>query len=379
VKVDIPNPEAVSPRARVIAFYLPQFHTTPENDEWWGKGFTEWTNVKRARPLYRSHKQPVIPGELGYYDLTSAETRAAQAQLAKAYGVSGFCYWHYWFQGRRLLNRPFDEVLASGEPDFPFCLGWANVAWTAEWAGASNRVLIAQEYSAKDWDEHLAFLFQAFSDARYIRVDGKPLFYIHQPATIPDPARTADLIREGAEKAGVGQVFLVGNNIGDHERAVWGFDAFTRHFPAWNPLASIKAGMPQWVPDGVVERVEAWDKARRKRLNRPRRRSYRKWVVNDRGGILPGSVHQIPLAVSNWDNTPRVGWRGLVLTGATPAAFRRHLDRVLHSIESRPASQRLVFLKSWNEWAEGNYVEPDRTTGRARLEVLRDEVFRLNV
>src|SRR5215468_1528989 len=173
---------------RVIAFYLPQYHPIPENDAWWGKGFTEWTNVAKARPLFPGHHQPIVPADLGFYDLRLPETREAQARLARAYGIEAFCYYHYWFAGRRILERPFNEVLASGQPDFPFCLGWANQTWTGIWHGASNRVLIQQTYGGEtDARLHFEAVLQAMLDPRYLRVDGRPVFFLHQPQELPEP------------------------------------------------------------------------------------------------------------------------------------------------------------------------------------------------
>src|SRR6266446_2869134 len=193
---------------RVIAFYLPQFHPIPENDAWWGKGFTEWTNVTKARPLFRGHYQPHLPADLGFYDLRVAESREAQADLARQYGITGFCYYHYWFAGKRLLHRPFDEVLTSGRPDFPFCLCWANENWTRVWDGGGSEVLMEQTYSEQDDRAHIQALMPAFADTRYFRIDGRPLFLVYRTELLPEPARTADIWRSEVSKAGLGDLYL---------------------------------------------------------------------------------------------------------------------------------------------------------------------------
>jgi lipopolysaccharide biosynthesis protein len=180
---------------RVIAFYLPQYHPIPENDLWWGKGFTEWTNVAKARPVFRGHCQPHLPADLGFYDLRVAESRDAQAALAREYGIQGFCYFHYWFNGKRLLERPFDEVLGSGRPDFPFCLCWANESWSRRWLGEERDVLMEQTYSQEDDLAHADWLGRAFADNRYIRIGGRPLFLVYRPAHLPDAKRTVELWR----------------------------------------------------------------------------------------------------------------------------------------------------------------------------------------
>jgi lipopolysaccharide biosynthesis protein len=184
--------------ARFIAFYLPQFYPTPENDQWWGPGFTEWTNVVQARPLFEGHYQPRLPADLGFYDLRVAEVRQAQAALALKHGVEGFCYWHYWFHGTRVLDRPFSEVLASGEPDFPFCLSWANETWSRRWHGAgaaADEVLVEQRYSEEDDLAHVRWLMHAFADPRYIRIGGRPLFLVYRPFDLPDARRTTEVFR----------------------------------------------------------------------------------------------------------------------------------------------------------------------------------------
>lgn len=200
--------------ARVLAFYLPQFYPTTENDRWWGKGFTEWTNVVQAQPQFEGHYQPRLPANLGFYDLRVPEVRQAQAVLAASHGVEGFCYWHYWFGGTRLLGRPFDEVLASGEPDFPFCLSWANETWERRWhgSGEATEVLQRQDYSEEDDLAHARWLLRAFADPRYITVDGRPVFLVYRPFDLPDPLRTTDILRKEAVDAGLAEPYLVGIN-----------------------------------------------------------------------------------------------------------------------------------------------------------------------
>ena len=202
-------------RPRALAFYLPQFHPIPENDEWWGKGFTEWTNVTRAQPFFPGHYQPHVPGELGYYDLRVPEVREAQAALAEAYGISGFVYYHYWFHGKRLLGRPLDEVLASGSPDFPIALCWANEEWTRNWDARTGQVLMPQEFSDEDDLAHIRWLATVFADDRYIKIDGRPLMLIYRPGQLPDPRRTADIWRTEAQTAGLSRPLpVLGGELG---------------------------------------------------------------------------------------------------------------------------------------------------------------------
>jgi len=339
-------------RARIIAFYLPQFHPIPENDEWWGKGFTEWTNVARAKPLFPGHLQPRTPGELGFYDLRIPETRLQQTLLARQYGIQGFCYWHYWFGGRRLLERPFAEVLHSGEPDFPFCLGWANQTWTGVWHGAPNRVLIEQTYG--DWTEarrHFEAVLPALLDKRYLRVQGCPIFVLHMPHELPEPLVFTNLWREWARAEGITDIFFVGTQDAGWPAQQYGFDGtlianpgrvFNRH--NGRSVARRFLGWPTRIPYSAMLRTGLPD---------------------------PLGESEFPCVVPNWDNTPRTARNGVVVTGSSPHLFARHLDDAIRALESRPFSHRLVFLKSWNEWAEGNFVEPDIHYGRAYLEAIK--------
>jgi len=352
---------------RPIAFYLPQFHPISENDEWWGKGFTEWTNTAKAKPMFRGHYQPHIPADLGFYDLRLPETRIAQAQLADEYGIEAFCYYHYWFAGKRLLEKPFNEVLQSGEPNFPFCICWANHSWRGIWSmGDRNRILIEQTYPGfDDHQAHFDTLLPAFKDRRYIKVDGKPLFVIYHPMRIPGVNEVTDFWRNIAVKSGLNGLHLVG--ITDKSNWIpqqYGFDA-----------SLAKDNLPE-VRDWVSKRtpVKWLVNKYKKRNGRPTIYSYKKvlleWLQD---GII--NIADYPCLVPNWDNTPRAGADGLVLNGSTPELFRIFLKKAIEVLQNKPLERRIIFIKSWNEWAEGNHLEPDLKFGKGYLEVIREEIF----
>ncbi len=333
--------------ARLIAFYLPQFHPIPENDEWWGKGFTEWTNTAKAKPLFKGHYQPHVPADLGFYDLRVPETRAAQAAMAREYGIEAFCYYHYWFAGRRILERPFREVLASGEPDFPFCLCWANQSWTGVWHGAPDRVLIRQDYPGEaDHRAHFETLLPAFRDPRYLAIDGKPVFVIFAPAEIPDRINAFALWRQMAVDAGLPGLHIVGcaySGMLDPRSA--GLDAVVGTL-----LPPLRKQKPGGAPSVYLYREVA------ARLVLPPAQGFERY----------------PCVIPNWDNTPRSGANGLVLHDSTPELFGAHFTEALKVMQDKPREHRLVFIKSWNEWAEGNHLEPDLRFGRRYLEALHD-------
>lgn len=358
---------------RLIAFYLPQFHAIPENDGWWGKGFTEWTNVSKARPLFRGHNQPNVPADLGFYDLRVPEARAAQAEMARQHGIEGFCYWHYWFNGRRLLERPFQEVLESQEPDFPFCLAWANESWTGVWNGEPKKILIEQTYPGEDdYIRHFQALLKAFGDERYITVNGKPLFIVYRPESLPDSHRFTDLWNSLALKAGLRGIYFVG--IQDRPWSeVAGFDGYTYHLPG-----TYLQALPGRIRKQLVRKLEgSWiDRYIPGYSPRPLSVPYELLTRNALSSIRFGPRH-FPSVLPNWDSTPRHGKNGLVVSGGSPQAFRRHLREAVDVVHDRDPDHRLVFLKSWNEWAEGNYLEPDLRFGKAYLEVVREEVSRV--
>jgi len=353
-----------SSSARCVAFYLPQYHPIPENDEWWGAGFTEWTNTAKAKPLFPGHYQPHIPADLGFYDLRLAASRNEQADMAKEYGIEGFCYYHYWFAGRRILNGPFDEVLRSKEPNFPFCLCWANESWTGVWHGAPKRMLIEQTYpGVQDYENHFNYLVNAFRDPRYISVDGKPVFLIYKPENIPECKSVLALWRKMAKDAGLNGVYFVGVSSE--------FD--------WNPD---DLGFDGVVLQRVSPRREIGNLSALKRnlslsfgkmVGWPTIYSYREAARH----FLPKKLiadNRFPCVIPNWDNSPRSGSRGLVLKKSTPALFREHFKNALKLTRHFKENRRFIFIKSWNEWAEGNHLEPDLRFGRKYLEAIGSEL-----
>lgn len=340
---------------KLIAFHLPQFHPIPENDAWWGEGFTEWTNVRRAQPAFEGHYQPRVPGELGYYDLREAQARAAQAALACAHGIHGFCYYHYWFGGKRLLELPFNEILARGEPDFPFCLCWANEPWSRRWDGQAQHILQPQNYSPEDDVNHIRWLLPALKDKRAIRIAGKPVFVVYQGRDLPDPARTVATWRREVAAAGLPGIYLMtvetGWDAGWDATAV-GFDAKILFAPQFTTLFNSGTQIP--VPGKDKLRVFDYQKAWRVLAN-PKPVNYLRYET-----VCP-----------MWDNSARRGDEAVVLHNSTPDAYAEWLRAAITRAQARPAGQRVVFLNAWNEWAEGTYLEPDLKNGGAYLEATR--------
>lgn len=358
---------------RAIAFHLPQFHPIPENDEWWGKGFTEWTNVVKARPLFPGHYQPHLPAELGFYDLRLPEARAAQADLAAEYGVHGFCYFHYWFHGHQLLERPVNEILSSGEPDFPFCLCWANESWSRRWDGSEQEVLIAQRYSPADDLEHIRGLIPYFADPRYIRVDGRPFFAVYRASELPEPERTAEIWRREAERAGLKGLFLV--RVEGHDEAgdpaKLGFDCALEFQPRGSVL---------W--DAMMFRRKWWH---RHKLGTGEAAFRNNWICKYEDlakralGQPAADYPRIPCVCPGWDNTARRKTGAGIFIGSTPELYAQWLAEVVKRQRARMpvngrggiAPESLVFINAWNEWAEANHLEPDQKWGRAYLEATK--------
>lgn len=359
---------------RAIAFHLPQFHPVPENDEWWGKGFTEWTNVAKARPLFEGHYQPHLPAELGFYDLRLPEARAAQAQLALEYGIHGFCYYHYWFNGRRILERPVEEIWTSGEPDFPFCLCWANENWTRQWDGHNSEILLEQRYSFEDDTAHIRSLIPMFQDARYIRVEGKPLFLVYRTSKLPEPQRTAEIWRREAERAGLEGLFLVRVEsfceTGD-PRSI-GFDCSVEFRPRCIPeLLRFRIARRRWWHRRKLGTAEA---------------AFYDHLVYEYKDLMQHALAEaapayarIPCVCPGWDNSPRRKIGANIFMNSTPELYEKWLQEVVarlkpdYEAETRGliSARSLVFINAWNEWAEGNHLEPCQRWGRAYLGATR--------
>lgn len=346
-------------KARVIAFYLPQFHPIPENDKAHGKGFTEWTNVTKSQPVFPGHVQPNLPADFGFYDLRIPEVRAQQAQLAKEHGIEGFCYWHYWLgNGRRLLERPFNEVLSSKEPDFPFCLGWANHSWSGKgWMGGADGEDILQTYPGMDdAKDHFLFLLDAFNDKRYIRVKKRPLLIIYRPQEIPNCKDYLEYWRTLAKENKLEGLYIIGDTPGISNDAL-GLDG------------SLHSGQ-RHLPNDIWDKPTQWDKLHSKNLKKvPYRKVMRHLVKPD--GFNRGDY---PVIIPNWDTTPRLGDEAMIFYDVQPEYFRLHVRQVLDSVRHREYEENIIFIRAWNEWAEGNYLEPDQQFGKLMLEQLSEEI-----
>jgi hypothetical protein len=362
-------------KARVIAMYLPQYHPIPENDETWGKGFTEWTNVAQARPLFKGHHQPRIPADLGFYDLRMPGIKEQQAKLALDAGIEGFMYWHYWFgNGKMLLEKPFQEVLQSGSPDFPFALGWANHSWsTKTWtkdkALQQNKMIAEQLYLGdEDYIKHFEYVLPAFKDKRYITVDGKPLFIIFDPMAFSDVSNFISLWNKLAVDNGLNGVHFVaykyGRNASTSKLMSLGFNAVIA-LNTWN--AEVKV-----MGNKIVKRLKTL-------------LSLKAGVILQKFDLSKLSKHfytdeekednVYPVILPNYDRTARAGRKAIIYYNSTPEVFGDQIDRALDCVKTKPDDKKIVFLKSWNEWGEGNYVEPDQKYGRGYLDEIKKRVI----
>jgi len=354
---------------RPVAIYLPQFHPIPENDVWWEKGFTEWTNVTKAKPLFKSHYQPHLPADLGFYDLRLSEVREQQAMLAKAYGIYGFCYYHYWFNGRRLLERPFNEVLESGKPDFPLMLFWANETWSRRWLGEERDILLKQTYSTEDDYNHAEFLVTVFKDKRYITIDNRPVFIIYRPFDLPNISDTLNILRTVSKQNGFNP-FLVANNshapLNSEQRLLdLGFDSVLNFMPQLGIL-----------PDVFKDRF-LWSKLKRNFLKHGILNG--KFKIYDHKEALklmhriePKNFENIiPTVFVGWDNTPRRNENAIILHGNNILCFKEELKRAKAKVLKSEGPSDLILINAWNEWAEGNHLEPDLNgTGQNFLEAV---------
>lgn len=343
-----------APECRLIAFYLPQFHPTPENDAWWGKGFTEWTNVTKARPLFEGHYQPHLPTDLGFYDLRLREARHEQLALAKEYGIDAFCYHYYWFSGTRLLHRPLDDMLADPATSMPFCLCWANESWTRRWDAAEHDVLIEQKYLPGDDLKFIQSIEPFLRDPRYVKVNGRPLLVVYRPQAIPNPQAWVATWRRYCREAGIGEIHICGAlTHGNKSVTRFGFDSAVEYPPhhAWAPSKNLQIDFDDPFSGNVLDYPEVAESFLTQRF--PDALAFR-------------------TVVPSWDNAARTHSRATIFINGTPGNYEVWLGRAVErTTRERSGEERIVFINAWNEWAEGCHLEPDRKFGRGFLEATR--------
>lgn len=366
-------------RPKIIAFYLPQYHPIPENDEWWGLGFTDWVNVKRGKQRFKGHYQPHIPADFGYYDLRDEQIQISQAELAESYGISGFCYYHYWFNGKMLLEEPFNKVLKSGKPEFPFCLCWANENWTRGWDGLDSEILIGQNYDTYDPVQHIEWLAKAFSDNRYLKINNKPIFLIYNAAGIPNLKNIIEIWRDFAKKKGFFDIFLCSvnsvHNKLEEKMINLGFDAIVDFVPNGRdePILSwtiLKNYYCRFI-NKLIRTFRLENKFNQFYLtyvydyNRIMRKKLRKRIKNYR---------YFPCVMPSWDNSARRNI-AYVKQNLNPDSYKLWLDKSIEKIQHYPEDEQFVFVNAWNEWAEGCHLEPDLRNGKkflkATLEIVK--------
>ena len=353
-------------KLRPIAFYLPQFHPIPENDAAWGKGFTEWTNTVKARPLFPGHYQPHLPADLGFYDLRLPEAREAQAALAQEYGIYGFCYYHYWFTGRQVLERPLNEVLATGRPNFPFCLCWANENWTRRWDGKEREIILEQQYSAEDDIRHIRALIGCFADPRYIKIGGKPLFLVYNLSQLPNPAATIARWRHEILQSGLSGLYICNVESSESEHGLAGrydLDASVEFAPDWTVLP------PKLNP--IVRRPPLF---RRRPVGPPFTNNYiteYKYLAEDMSAKSRPNYKRFPCVTPGWDNSARRNENAIIFHGSSPALYECWLRETGKHLARESADENFIFINAWNEWAEGSHLEPCQRWGRGYLEATR--------
>ena len=374
---------------KLISFYLPQFHTIPENDKWWGEGFTEWTNVRKAQPLFPGHDQPRIPLE-GEYNLMEDSVKIRQAELAKQHGVFGFCYYHYWFKGgRQLLEKPAQQMLANRDVDLPFCFCWANENWSKNWDGGNREVIMEQDYGTRsDWEKHFLYLLPFFRDERYITVDGKPLFVIYKPEQIIDLFQMVGYWKKRAVEEGLPGLCLAFQFPSYYCDMYYRADIFDYRI-GFEPvharnLASMRPGTApkvRFLRKLLGENaVSAYRKCRRGKMGSGGGASQALGVhfydeIWEKILTAPWTEEFLPGGFVDWDNTPR-NRHGVLHLGFTVEKFRDYMTRLC--LRASQENKPMVFLNAWNEWAEGAFLEPDEKYGYQKLEAVRDAIAQSN-
>lgn len=364
---------------KVIAFYLPQYHAIPENDEWWGKGFTEWTNVKKAKPVYRGHVQPKVPLNNNYYNLLDDNTKIWQAKIAKEAGVYGFCYYHYWFNGKMLLEKPAEQMLSNKDIDIPFCFSWANEPWSRSWKGESKNVIMPQEYGEKsDWKRHFEYLLPFFQDSRYIKDHGRPMFIIYKPDIIPSCYEMMNYWNELAVENGFqglyfGFQFPSGfrnrNNEIKFDFAIEFEPLYTRTAEQGFINISTKAGRIEFLKKHPITFFDiAFKKVKNRKFSKPIFFDYIK-TCNKMISREPLFKNSCPGIFTSWDKTPRNGSKATIYKNSTPKLFGKYMKKQIERAKDIYHTEYL-FVTAWNEWGEGAYLEPDCQFGMEYLNEL---------
>ncbi len=369
-----------------IAIYLPQYHPVPENDEWWGKGFTEWTNVVKAEPRFDGHYQPHLPADLGFYDLRLEESRLAQEALAKAYGIFGFCYYHYWFNGKRMLDEPLERKLENLKEDFPFMLCWANENWTRAWDGGEDEILLKQDYSEEDDRNHIRELLRYFKDERYIKINGKPFFSFYKPDLFPNMKRTLEVFREEAKKEGI-ELYLcwferwIGWQGEGHESV--GFDAAVEFQPLSKPMKefkeSVKSSKNKTQESVLLNKLKYYKTRMYQKFSDTKTENKRADQIIDYSSFInfdlkfPKRDYKcFPCVCPMWDNSSRrVNQNATILSNSTPKLFGYWYKQKVENFVPFSKEENFIFINAWNEWAEGNHLEPDQKWGKQYLEALK--------
>jgi lipopolysaccharide biosynthesis protein len=356
-------------KIKPIAIHLPQFHPIPENDEWWGKGFTEWTNVTKAKPRFEGHYQPHLPADLGFYDLRLEEARLAQEEMAKKFGIHGFCYYHYWFNGKKVLYEPLDRKLENPKEDFPFMMCWANENWTRVWDGSNDDILLQQNYSEEDDRSHILHLITYFKDDRYIKVDGKPVFIIYRPNFFPNIEKTIQIWRDEVKKAGFPDIYIGFSQNYEHqfEPTSKGFDFAFEFQPHFHNVPQ-GINYHQKLQKRIIRRVKKNLKLPIENLDKyydygdfAQKQMEKAFVKNVYPGITP-----------MWDNSARKKVEPFVIHNSTPEKYKNWLQHIKEKYPWQDMSGSFLFINAWNEWAEGNHLEPCQKWGTKYLEVTRE-------
>lgn len=369
----------MSNKIKFLAYYLPQYHQIPENDQWWGEGFTEWTNVKKAKPLFNGHQQPIVPGELGYYDLLKTEgIQEKQAKLAQEYGIDGFIYYQYWFgEGKMLLEKPAEKMLANKNVDLPFCFCWANETWSGIWHGAEHKILMEQKYfGEKDYENYFNYLLPFFQDERYIKVDNKPMFHIYKLEAIPNLHLFLETFKKLAIQNGFSGIYFVATGNYDSPEVISNPDI--KGVVAVDLFKKLRYSQKMMIFK-ENSKLYHWERIIRYYLGISAEVDHRKkpLLLNYKKGSKKLTVktphHKfIPCVIPNWDNSPRSGNKSLVLSKSSPEVFAKFFQKVITDFQKDPKNQPFIIIKSWNEWAEGNHLEPDEKYGLGWLKVVKN-------